>query len=443
MIRSLLVLIVAVLPFVFTNTAEAQVPRPGRPYRGLFGSGGGTSDQQLTLSANLGAGYTTNVPGAIDTSGDTLRQVAAGGAGSTVTTGSASLLYSLSRTKVSFGAGYSTGVSYFPAAPEPLATSNGGNFNMSIRTSRHSQVALGESLSYQPFYSVASFPGIAAQPFGRPVLPDDIGSAHAQNHWTSNSSVSFLYDVNRRTKFSLMYQGYRSTLIFGESDVTSQTASGRMTFNLAKGLDARVGYGYTRGTYGNATSSPDVEGHSIDAGVDFSRALSISRRLTLSFGTGSTVFKYRGETHYYVTGNAHLVRELGRSWNATLSYSRSASIENTYLQPVTSDSISAGLGGLINRRVQFQSSVGASRGEVGFVSSANGFNASYLSAGVTLGLTRALGAGIDYAYYHYLFQRNLDVRFGLSSQTDQQSLRVYLTTSLPLFTRTRSSHVAR
>jgi hypothetical protein len=438
MIRILPVLIVAMMQFLFASAAGAQV-RPGRPYRGLFGSGGGTSDQQLMLSGNLGFGYTTNAPGTIDTLGD----VRAGGAGSSVSTGSASLTYSLARTKVSFGAAYTTGVSYYAQAPEPVATSNGGSFNMSIKTSRHSQLSVGEALSYQPFYSVASFPGLAAQPFGRPVLPDDIGSARSENHWTSNSSATFAYDINRRTKVSFMYQGYRSTLLIGDSGVTSQTGSGRLTYNLARGLDARVGYGYTRGTYGDAASTPNVEGHSIDAGVDFYRTLSVSRRVRLSFGTGSTAYKYRDETHYYVTGNAQLIREIGRTWNATLGYNRSASISDTYLQPVVSDSMSAGLGGLINRRVQFQSSVGASRGEVGFVSSANGFNASYLSAGVTLGLTRALGAGIDYAYYRYRFERNVDVRLGLSSEANQQSVRVYLTTSLPLLTRTRSSHVAR
>jgi len=439
MIRSLLVPIVAMVPFFFVSAAEAQAPRPERPYRGLFGSGGGSSDQQLTLSGSLGAGYTTSAPGTVDTFGE----LRGGGEGSTVATGSAALNYSLSRTKVSFGASYSTGVSYFAEAPEPLATSNGGTFNMAVKTSRHSELTLAESLSYHPYYSVASFPGLGAQPFGRPVLPEDIGSARSQNHWTSSSSATFAYDMTRRTKLSFMYSGFRSTLIFGESDVSSQSGSARMTYNLARGLDARVGYGYTRGTYGDAVSTPDVEGHSIDAGVDFNRALSISRRVRLSFGTGSTAFKYRDETHYYVTGNAQLIRELGRSWNATLSYGRSASIEDTYLQPVTSDSVTAGVGGLINRRVQFQSSVGASRGDVGFVRSANGFNASYVSAGVTLGLTRALGAGIDYAYYRYRFERNVDVRFGLSSQANQQSLRVYLTTSLPLMTRTRSSHVAR
>ena len=89
----------------------------------------------------------------------------------------------------------------------------------------------------------------------------------------------------------------------------------------------------TEGLYG-----PDeaTRLHSFDVGIDFHKALSLSRRTTLSFGTGTTAFADVNGTHIYATGNATLTRELGRTWFATAAYNRDVSFLSTFREPVLS-----------------------------------------------------------------------------------------------------------
>ena len=68
-------------------------------------------------------------------------------------------------------------------------------------------------------------------------------------------------------------------------------------------MDARAGYTYGEGDYGDGGTR---EHHAIDAGVNYNRALSISRQTTLSFGTGTSALRTLGNLRFTITGNARL-----------------------------------------------------------------------------------------------------------------------------------------
>jgi hypothetical protein len=78
----------------------------------------------------------------------------------------------------------------------------------------------------------------------------------------------------------------------------------------------------------------------------------LTRRTKLSFGTGlvsvSDQTSTRHTTRHTAIGNAQLTRELGRTWLATLTYDRDVSFVDTFQQPVISDGVSVGLGGLVS-----------------------------------------------------------------------------------------------
>ena len=93
---------------------------------------------------------------------------------------------------------------------------------------------------------------------------------------------------------------------------------------------------------------------------------------------------------YYLTGNARLNREIGRTWNAALGYIRSVSYIATYGEPFFSDAVNATLGGMINRRLQFRSGARASLGSVGAAGNSN-YDTYYGSTGVTYALSRYVG----------------------------------------------------
>ena len=174
-----------------------------------------------------------------------------------------------------------------------------------------------------------------------------------------------------------------------------------------------------------------------DVGLDFHKALSLTRRTTLSFGTGTTAFADVNGTHITATGNVTLTRELGRSWFATAALNRDVYFLQTFREPVLSNYVSAGVGGLVNRRTQFQSMVGASNGAVGVTGPTNGFSNFFASASLRIGLTRNIGMTASYSYYRYRFEEGVDLPSGLPSHSNRQSVMVSLNLYSVLFQSTR------
>jgi hypothetical protein len=419
----------------------AQQPRPERPYRGLFGGGVGNTEQLLTVTGSTGVGYDDNIliGGNSDTGTTDTRKGRRGAFGS----GSAGLAYTISRSRVSFAGTVNSSATYYPALQDAAIVSRSGGVGATVQISKGTRLTANQTLSYQPLYALGLFPGLSDQPLGQPLLTDESQGARLENHLTTQSDVVLNQTLSRRVGLSLRYNDYRSQSAAGDRDLARRTESAGLGVGLAKGLGLHLGYGRSTGDYGGEPGLPGAYSQNIDAGLDFNRALSLSRRVTLTFGTGSTALKYQDHTQYYLTGNARLNREIGRTWNASLAYNRNANVIDTFRKPVISDSVTIGIGGLISRKMQFQSSIGAALGTVGFSAAANGFSTYFGNAGLSIALTRLLAVGCDYSYYRYVFDGGVDLPLGLSPRMDRQSVRAHLNVWVPLVQRTRRSNAAR
>jgi opacity protein-like surface antigen len=220
-----------------------------------------------------------------------------------------------------------------------------------------------------------------------------------------------------------------------------QNVGGRLTYNIGRGLGARVGYGY-----GESISKGGRAGvplHNLDLGVDFNRSLSFSRRTTLSFSTGSSAVTVDGDTQFGLIGSAALVREIGRTWSASLQYGRTVQIVETWQQPLFVDGLSVEFGGLMTRRLQFYSSVRGSLGHVGLGTSDNRVETYSGAAGLGYAFNRSLKVSADYLYYRYDMGRAAAVLPQAFSQLNQQSARVTLSVWAPILTRTRRGDASR
>jgi hypothetical protein len=197
--------------------------------------------------------------------------------------------------------------------------------------------------------------------------------------------------------------------------------------------------GSRKGAIRTAASGEKVRNHTGDIGVDFSRALSFSRRTSVSFTTGTAVFESGGNTSYRATGSARLNHEIGRSWNAAAGYNRSVQFVDLLLQPVLSDSIDAGVTGFVNRRVQVNSGVRASIGSIGFGgNSANSdFDTFQATAGVSVALTRFLQFGTTYSFFQYRFGDGAVLPVGVAQNIDRQSIRAHVSLWAPLVNKVR------
>jgi hypothetical protein len=256
-----------------------------------------------------------------------------------------------------------------------------------------------------------------------------------------SGGVEANHQVSRRSTLSGNYSYRFSNATDSRPAFSYHNFAGRYGYNIGRGLAARVGYGYGEGRYeGNPRRVPL---HSLDLGVDYNRSLSFSRRTTLTFGSGSSAVTVEGNTQFGIIGSARLVREIGRSWNASLQYGRNVQVVETWQQPLFTDGVSVEFGGLMTRRLQFHSSVRGSLGHVGRDTEATRVETYSGAAGLGYAFSRSLRLSADYLYYRYELGRDAAVLPNAPGQLNQQSARVTLSVWAPVFTRTRRGDASR
>jgi len=422
--------------------AAQPPPRVERPYRGLFGGGVGNTEQLLTLTASLGAGYDDNVLADATGRGGSTADPRAAQSG-TFGQFAGDVSYGLDRTRVSFSASAATSSRYFPDLPAKFLGTHSGSVGTSLQLAEGTRVMANHTTTYQPFQTLDLFPRLFETSFGQAQPGRQELSARLEDYLTHSSSVELTQRISRRSALVFSYAYRLSDFQERDGDFTTQSAGGRFTLGLMRGLGLRLGYAYSDGQYARLVDTRVVRGHNLDVGVDFNRALSFSRRTTLSFGTGSAAIVDRDRTYYRVTGNARLNREIGRTWNASLAYNRGVGFVETFSEPLFSDSLTVGVGGMVNRRLQITSSIASSVGDVGLSGNGNGFDTYTGTVGVNFGLTRYMGLGVNYSYYRYSFESGVFLPAGFSREMDRQSVQAHLRVWVPLVHRARRPDASR
>ena len=427
------------------SEGRAQTARPERPYRGLFGSGQAEVRQSLVVNASIGGGYDDNIlldqpgGGSVDP-----RIAKSGGLGLF----NSSLAYVNNQDRSSFGAMAGASTRYYPSQEDPYVAAYAAGVGGSIRYGTRSLFSLNQSASYQPYTFVSLFPVLFAPVPGQfepgQFEPGPIDLATGKQEYLSlDSNVSLNHAISRRASFNAAYSYNTSETAYTLLDAvdpgallfTRHGANAGFRYTLSQGVGLRLGYGYTDGTYSGAANRART--NVIDAGIDYNKALSFSRRTTLSFATGTSALTYGGSTSYQIVGNAQLDHEIGRTWNASAAYVRSFSFVDTLLQPVFYDSFNAGLGGLINRRLEFRSGVRAAIGYLGHSGVSGDFDTYQATAGLSFALTRFMQVATNYSFYRYRFDEGAPLPIAVPRSTDRQSIRAQLNFWAPLMTRRR------
>ena len=288
--------------------------------------------------------------------------------------------------------------------------------------------------AYQPYQLSPLFHvDFEPQP-GDSLIPDLDLVTTVESYLRYAGRIGYSQRLSRHATFSANY-GYQHADRGAEADeFRYQSLGGALTYNLGKGLDARAGYFYGEGDYGDGGTR---EHHTIDAGVNYNRALSISRQTTLSFATGTSALRTLGHLRFTITGNARLQHEIGRSWNTWVGYARRVLMNETWPEPVVADSVSAGLRGLLSRRMQFTSSIRGALGKQGLESDAPGFDTAQGAATLSYALTRFMNLGVTYFYYRQRFDEGAVLSVGVPASAERHSVRATVSLWAPLFERTR------
>src|SRR5579864_3814872 len=472
------VTLLAAAPLANAQTQDPQtVPpdpqsglQPTRPYEGLFAAPGRVpSAQSLTFMGSLGGGYDTNILGG----GATGAGLGLGtgvpvspAQASSFENGSAALSYSFSGSRLSFGATAATSANYYAAfAAQPLAVNDSGTIGTSWQATRRTQISANVAASYGPFFSLPGVPVVPAapdnagqiapgqapgqppgQPLGQTLVLDGGSALFVEDYLNVTGGVALTHEVTRRLSLSLNYGDTDIRTQSHTFDLSTQSYGGGFSYLLAQGLSAQLFYTEWTSRFGVGQAPTTSRG--LNGGLAFNRSLSITRRTVLSFNSGLSAYSnaaiLNGRAQYFLTVQAALTREIGRTWTATLAYNRSESFTQTFLQPVFADAVTASVGGQLSRRMQVQSSVGVTDGAIGLVSSpADHFRTYFASAGLRVDASRIVSVGFDYAYYQYRFGSGVQLPPGVFPQSDLQSARVYVSLWAPLMSRGRRPNAAR
>jgi hypothetical protein len=188
------------------------------------------------------------------------------------------------------------------------------------------------------------------------------------------------------------------TLDHSEIGLRGYGAEAGIRHNLTRALAVHLGYGRFENDYAFADIAPYTT-ETIDAGLDYGDTLKFARRTALRFSTSTAAIRFANETHYRLNGSAALTRGFKRTWSAQVSYDRNSEYRIGFRAPLLNDSVRAGVGGQLSRRIQWSGGGGYTHGAVGFTDET--FTALDALTRLDVALNRQFALYGQYAFYHY------------------------------------------
>ena len=352
------------------------------------------------------------------------------GAGGTAN-GSTKLTYSYSRERFAINATNMFVVDYYPqytvktVQPRDIAT-----FAVNYMPTKSTNVTVSQGFKDLPEFAFSDLLD--------PALADALPLSHvpgitAERYRRIGTSLDVSQKLARRTSLN-MSLGYGRGMVTTGHSWTTLLYAGNLTYTITKGVALFAGY-----AHGEQREKGGTDRHpTMTGGVDFSRALSISRRTKLGFSTGvSEVYdRLQDQKQYFLIGSVGLKREIGRTWEASVYAGRTVRRVETLSTPLLTESFSAMVNGSFSRRVQLKSSVGQSINRVPLPGGV-GVNNWFGLVALSVALTRQLGLATDYTFYKYTFDGD-PLTEAVAARMNRNSIRTYIQLYLPLMTRTKS-----
>ena len=402
--------------------AAAQYRRE-RPYRGIFASGIDSVGQSLTAQGTLSGGYDDNVLAGTRVQNSIRRQQEGA-----FTQFSGGLNYAHGFTGGSINAAVGTSQRYYPSLEREYYRNYNASIGGTLQVSARPAITLHQSVSYRPYTFLEIFPDTVEPPVGASDVPDPDLVPLFRQYVAYTGGADLSQRITRRTTVSSFWN-------YGITDRLSnhfwrQSAGASFSVAMTRDLSARVGYRYTEGHHDDRVTRI----HRPEIGLDFLRALSLTRRTSLTFGIGMEATAYNQVTRLIAVGNARVVHEIGRSWTVGAVYRRGTYFVETLPEPVTGNSASAQVNGLITRRLQLSGVVSGSFGQMG-PGAARHYDSYRGSISLSSAITRHMNVGVDYGYYHYLFDDIVVLEPGLARDINRQTIRGHVSFWAPIWTR--------
>ena len=425
------------------GSAPLRVDRPSRderPYRGLFGGGSGNASQQLIFETSVGIGA---IEGTDENPTLGPRSANAGPGQGGMAAGSAKLEYSLSRGRFGLNAGNTTFLDYYAQLTDhKMMTRDIASLSISLAPFKSTHLSVNQGFKDLPELALSDLYVVREAVFGdvsvpvtAPPLPMSQDLAVVVERFRRYGvSLDASQKLSNRLRLD-MSVGYARGFVTPGRKWTTRRYSGGVSQSITKGVSLFASYVHGEQRYEDELTANRDRRPAMNFGLDFSKALSFTRRTQLTFWTGTTALEDRVEkqTTYHLIGGTSLTREIARTWKASLSYNRNVRYIEALAEPLLADSLNVDLKGTFSRRLLFGAGFGASKGQLGASTSSSGsFDTYFGSVQASYAFNRYLALGTDYAYHRY------SGTLPLTSRTQYpQLLQVYVHTWLPLVNRTK------
>ncbi len=198
-------------------------------------------------------------------------------------------------------------------------------------------------------------------------VPSDRFTSRALRNDSFEGALGFTSQFTRRSSIGATVS--RRDTRFPESsgyNYSGWGARGDFRHGLSRNATLHLGYGREDARQQSLGEGRYVH-EMIHVGVDLDRSISLARRTALSFYTQPSVLRESGgPRRFRLNGGVTLRRDFGRTWNASLLVNRDTEFHPGFVAPLFSHGGGLSIGGLLAKRVEWTSNVGARRGQLGF-----------------------------------------------------------------------------
>jgi hypothetical protein len=297
---------------------------------------------------------------------------------------------------------------------------------------RATRFTVAQSVRQLPFQQLVGLPSVLG-----PGASVETSADHALDRVSNTvygSSVAVHRTLGRDGTLVFDY-GLGMTRSAGRGSQDVHRGGALFTHRVGRSLEVRLGYhARSRQRGGNSAIAPLLS-HDVDAGLAFTRGLSLTRRTSLMFTSGSSILSSELGRQYVLTGSAALNHMIGRTWNATVTFDLGLDFPDALPQPVIADRLSVGLGGFWGRRFSLRA---RATGGIGNTSLEG--EGEYRSFGTELRAGLILKRRWQWFAEHFYFQHEASgaaIAAGLPAASYRRGIRTGLDVQLAFLDRRR------
>ena len=422
--------------------ALAQGQGPARPFRALFGSGTDVNarhrvDTRLGLAAaydsDLDESEAAGVPG-VDSIGHSTR----------LDTG---VDYQWTTRRVVMQARGTSALRHQAVLDEIHSVGHSGTLSVLFQLPARTVFTLSQTATHTPSVLSALFPQLRSAQAEPPTLASPDQEVKGSSSTSYATSATLGYNVLGRTSVLAAADLQRTDGSAAGGAVQRLEVSGllgQFQQRIRRNVVVQSRYRYRVGDVGQTPGQTMTE-HGAELALDYRRALSATRAMTLGGGVGGAALVLPSTTAgatpvrrepYRVTGNLSAGYQFTRTWETRAVYRRGIDWLAALREPVSTDGMTATVEGGLVGRLELAAAASYSSGDSTWTPSSTRFDMYSGNVRLQYAASRIVTGYVEYVYYYYDFGEGALVLPGMLPRLQRQGARAGLSLNVP-FVRSR------